>query len=149
MAWFSNNLEDGYERTRYRCNSDDRVFAAGTCIRRYLYDIGHQPERHSCLFRPSQSTVSEYPNRAVWSCQRLWFGILGHHQMPVCLDRPRKANPNLSTDSDPSGASSCVPGYLRIYVGLGIRDATGRLSTRMCAKPPVCRFRAMSPMISE
>jgi hypothetical protein len=36
MAWFSNDLEDGYERTRYRCNSDDRVFAAGTCIRRYL-----------------------------------------------------------------------------------------------------------------
>jgi hypothetical protein len=144
VAWFSNDVEDGYERTRYRCNSDDRMFAAGTCIRKYLYD--HRPEQHSCLSGGSQSPVSEYPNRAVWSCPRLRFGLLGHQQMPVCLDRPRKADPSPCTDSDASRASSCVPGCLRIHVGLGIRDATGRLSTRMCAKPPVCRFRAMSAM---
>jgi len=147
MGWFSNNLEDGYERTRYRCNSDGRMFAACTCIRGYLYDIAHEPERHSCLSGASQSTVSEYPTRAVWSCQRLWFGILGHQQVPVCLYKPRKASTN--PDTDPSGASSCVPGYLRIHMGCAIRDAAGRLSARMCAKPAVCRFRAMSPMIPE
>jgi hypothetical protein len=69
--------------------------------------------------------------------------------MPVCLLGPREANPNPNPNADPSGASSCMPGYLRIHVGLGICGTTGRLSARMCAKPAVRRFRAMPPMIPE